>query len=165
MGKDTRILCWGDQCDGTYRNPVLFADFSDPDVIRVGNDFYLIASDFNYMEHLGRVCHLVPYRWQDDDWPKFAEGNVCSMMSWEKPNVGAVYPLSRPEVCDEFNEPSLNPIWQWNHNPVYEKWSLTEHPGFLRLKSMPAPDHANARNTLTQKIWDTCGIIDVKLNK
>lgn len=39
----------GDQVDGTYRNPVLFADFSDPDVIRVGNDFYLIASDFNYM--------------------------------------------------------------------------------------------------------------------
>ncbi len=370
MGKDNRILCWGDQGDGTYRNPVLFADFSDPDVIRVGSDFYLIASDFNYMgtqvlhskdlvnweiigqvfdslkisplfdqmqkysrgfwapslryhngryyiyvctpeeglfmwhaehprgpwsdtfcvkevdrwedpcpfwddngnaylvhsrlgagplilhrmtsdgtrllddgreiyygkgaegpkmfkrngwyyislpengvalgvqtiirsrnvygpyerkvvlpetnphqggmvefengegwfigfkymEHLGRVCHLVPYSWQDDDWPKFAEGNVYSMMSWEKPNVGAVYPVSRPEVSDEFNEPVLNPIWQWNHNPVHEKWSLTERPGFLRLKSTPAPNHELARNTLTQKIWDTCGIIDVKLN-
>lgn len=32
--------------DGTYRNPVLAADWSDPDVIRVGDDFYLTASSF-----------------------------------------------------------------------------------------------------------------------
>lgn len=35
---------WGDQGDGTFRNPVLPADFSDPDVIRVGNDYYGISS-------------------------------------------------------------------------------------------------------------------------
>jgi beta-xylosidase len=35
---------WGDQCDGTYRNPVLPADFSDPDFIRVGKDYYGISS-------------------------------------------------------------------------------------------------------------------------
>ena len=40
---------WGDQGDGTYRNPVLNADFSDPDVIRVGNKFYMVASDFHFM--------------------------------------------------------------------------------------------------------------------
>ena len=31
-----------------YRNPVINADYSDPDVIRVGDDFYLVASSFNY---------------------------------------------------------------------------------------------------------------------
>ena len=36
-----------DQGDGTYRNPILCADYSDPDVIRVGDDFYLTASSFN----------------------------------------------------------------------------------------------------------------------
>ena len=36
-----------DNGDGTYTNPVLFADYSDPDVIRVGEDFYLTASSFN----------------------------------------------------------------------------------------------------------------------
>ena len=40
---------WGDQGDGTYRNPVLNADFSDPDVIRVGRKFYMVASDFHFM--------------------------------------------------------------------------------------------------------------------
>lgn len=36
-----------DQRDGTYRNPILLADYSDPDVVRVGDDFYLTASSFN----------------------------------------------------------------------------------------------------------------------
>jgi beta-xylosidase len=35
-----------DQGDGTYKNPVLFADYSDPDAIRVGDDFYLVSSSF-----------------------------------------------------------------------------------------------------------------------
>lgn len=36
-----------DNGDGTYRNPVLYADYSDPDVVRSGSDFYLVASSFN----------------------------------------------------------------------------------------------------------------------
>ncbi|MFP3835974.1 family 43 glycosylhydrolase, partial [Chryseobacterium sp. SIMBA_028] len=30
-----------------YRNPILYADYSDPDVTRVGNDYYMTASSFN----------------------------------------------------------------------------------------------------------------------
>ncbi|HKE60666.1 MAG TPA: glycoside hydrolase 43 family protein [Pyrinomonadaceae bacterium] len=36
-----------DNGDGTYKNPIIYADYSDPDVIRVGADFYLTASSFN----------------------------------------------------------------------------------------------------------------------
>jgi len=36
-----------DQGDGTYRNPIIYADYSDPDVIRVGDDFYMVSSSFN----------------------------------------------------------------------------------------------------------------------
>ena len=36
-----------DNGDGTYKNPILHADYSDPDVIRVGDDYYLTASSFN----------------------------------------------------------------------------------------------------------------------
>jgi beta-xylosidase len=32
---------------GVYRNPVLPADYSDPDVIRVGDTYYLVASSFH----------------------------------------------------------------------------------------------------------------------
>jgi beta-xylosidase len=41
-----------DNRNGTYKNPVLYADYSDPDVIRVGNDYYLTASSFNCMPGL-----------------------------------------------------------------------------------------------------------------
>jgi len=34
---------------GNFRNPILYADYSDPDVIRTGEDFYLVASSFHFM--------------------------------------------------------------------------------------------------------------------
>lgn len=36
-----------DNDDGTYKNPILHADYSDPDAIRVGDDYYMSASSFN----------------------------------------------------------------------------------------------------------------------
>src|SRR5215216_6044698 len=35
-----------DNGDGTYKNPILHADYSDPDAIRVGDNFYLVSSSF-----------------------------------------------------------------------------------------------------------------------
>ena len=35
-----------DNGDGTYKNPILYADYSDPDAIRVGDDFYMTSSSF-----------------------------------------------------------------------------------------------------------------------
>jgi beta-xylosidase len=36
-----------DNGDGTYTNPVLYADYSDPDIVKVGEDFYMVTSSFN----------------------------------------------------------------------------------------------------------------------
>lgn len=33
--------------NGKYKNPIIFADYSDPDVCRAGNDYYLVASSFD----------------------------------------------------------------------------------------------------------------------
>jgi beta-xylosidase len=33
--------------NGTYKNPILHADYSDPDAIRVGDDYYMTASSFD----------------------------------------------------------------------------------------------------------------------
>lgn len=40
---------WGDQGNGTYINPILNADYSDPDVIRVGEKYYMVCSEFHYV--------------------------------------------------------------------------------------------------------------------
>ncbi|AUS04343.1 glycoside hydrolase 43 family protein [Pseudotamlana carrageenivorans] len=36
-----------DNGNGTYNNPILYSDYSDPDVVRVGDDYYMTASSFN----------------------------------------------------------------------------------------------------------------------
>ena len=41
-----------DNGDGTYKNPIINADYSDPDAIRVGDDFYMISSSFEDMPGL-----------------------------------------------------------------------------------------------------------------
>jgi len=41
------VVWSADKGDGTYMNPILHADYSDPDVIRVGDDYYMTASSFN----------------------------------------------------------------------------------------------------------------------
>ena len=41
-----------DNGNGTYKNPVINADYSDPDAICVGDDFYMIASSFDQVPGL-----------------------------------------------------------------------------------------------------------------
>ena len=36
-----------DNGDDTYKNPVLYADYSDPDIVRLGDDYYMTASSFS----------------------------------------------------------------------------------------------------------------------
>jgi endoglucanase len=43
----SRAQAWqSDNGDGTFTNPVLYADYPDPDIIRVGSDFYMVTTTF-----------------------------------------------------------------------------------------------------------------------
>jgi beta-xylosidase len=46
QSSQTRGVWIPDNGDGTYKNPVIYADYSDPDAIRVGDDFYMTSSSF-----------------------------------------------------------------------------------------------------------------------
>ncbi|HTY36576.1 MAG TPA: family 43 glycosylhydrolase, partial [Bacteroidota bacterium] len=47
------IPAWSpDNGDGTYTNPVIYADYSDPDAIRVGDDYYMTSSSFSHFPGL-----------------------------------------------------------------------------------------------------------------
>jgi beta-xylosidase len=52
-----------DRGDGTFCNPVLYADYSDPDVIRDGDDFFLVASSFNCTPGLPILHSRVLVNW------------------------------------------------------------------------------------------------------
>jgi beta-xylosidase len=59
-------------------------------------------------------------------------------------------------ASDEFkrkkSEPAIPLVWQWNHNPVNDLWSVTARKGFLRLTTGRIDTlFVQARNTLTQR--------------
>jgi beta-xylosidase len=77
-----------DNGNGTYKNPILYADYSDPDVIRVKDDFYLTSSSFS-------------------NFPGLPILHSKDLVNWEIIGHGAPhYPF------DEFNRPQHgNGIW------------------------------------------------------
>ena len=40
---------WGDQGDGTYKNPILESNYPNNDVIRVGDTFYMMSSNKHFV--------------------------------------------------------------------------------------------------------------------
>jgi len=47
LGQQLRQPWSADLGNGSYRNPILHADYSDPDAIRVGDTYYMTASSFS----------------------------------------------------------------------------------------------------------------------
>ncbi|HLJ54597.1 MAG TPA: glycoside hydrolase 43 family protein [Chthonomonadaceae bacterium] len=103
---------------------------------------------------VGRTPWLVPMKWADG-WPILGvDGKAPATLGLRarKPDVPAIV------ASDEFNrrpgQPALPLVWQWNHNPDGRLWSVTERPGFLRLRTGRIDaDLLSARNTLTQRTF------------
>lgn len=110
---------------------------------------------WSMMDHnsVGRLTCLSPVTWKDG-FPIFGlPGNLTrSPKIWIKPNTGFSSPPKAPfRRSDDFSAKILQPVWQWNHVPVENKWSLTERSGVLRLHSLNASEFWMAKNTLTQR--------------
>ncbi len=100
---------------------------------------------------IGRVPLLMPCTWIDG-WPILGDENGKVPFSGKislKP-----HPVNSHIVeSDEFSSSKLKKCWQWNHNPLNEYWSLTECPGYLRLKTNKVVGSLYAaRNTITQRM-------------
>ena len=85
----------------------------------------------------GRPQFLEPVVWKDG-WPLIGvdtNGNGIGEVVWEhrKPIDGC--PVTAPATDDDFSKPQLGLQWSWRFNPKMDRWSLTERPGFLRLKA------------------------------
>lgn len=110
------------------------------------------AYTFQDRDYLGRCVMLYPMRWVDD-WPVVGpEGRPAKgVVTYKKPDTRQ-QPLSYPQMSDDFSSRKLNEVWEFNHVPNPERWSLTDHKGYLRLYASPAKGFEWARNSLTQKI-------------
>lgn len=99
----------------------------------------------------GRPQFLEPVTWQDG-WPLIGvdtNGNGIGEVVWEHKKPIQGFPVTAPATDDDFNRPTLGLQWQWVLNPLMDRWSLTERPGFLRLKAC-APLGPEAGKNLKQ---------------
>ena len=84
-----------DQGDGTYKNPVLYADYSDPDVCRVGDDFYMTSSSFGCLPALQILHSKDLVNWSIVSRSGFTSTSYrCDASAWQ-PCMGSVYPSSQ----------------------------------------------------------------------
>ncbi len=82
--------------------------------------------------NMGRETFLLPVEWTDDGWPVVNGGRG---VEWECPYP----PLPREEPCpsparENFDTPELPFEFNFCRNPEPSGWSLTDRPGFLRLR-------------------------------
>ena len=99
---------------------------------------------------VGRIPYLVPVEWKDG-WPVLG-------VNGKVPDTLAL-PVNKSLIpgivdSDDFSSEKLKLVWQWNHNPVNELWSLSERQGFLRLKTGRIDSiFTQCRNMLTQRTF------------
>ncbi|MDU7147798.1 MAG: glycoside hydrolase family 43 protein [Clostridium sp.] len=88
-----------------------------------------------YYKNLGRETFLVPVEWEDG-WPIVSPGTGRIEHTYTSPNL-PYYPVENLPIRDDFNNETLNFIWNSIRTPKDNFYSLTERTGFLRLKLKP----------------------------
>jgi len=103
---------------------------------------------------VGRIPYLVPVKWENG-WPVLGtNGKVPDTL--DLPASKGLIPgiVASDEFSRRKGEPALPLVWQWNHNPDNNLWSVTQRKGFLRLITGRVDSlFVNARNTLTQRTF------------
>ena len=125
----------GGRTDGIAQGPIIDTP---------KGDWYAIQ----FQDHgaVGRIPCIQPVTWVDG-WPIMGENGVpMEEVTVNLPPSGRDYVWDN----DEFDDSKLALVWQWNHKAP-EGWSLTERPGWLRLRATKATGLADARGTLTQR--------------
>ena len=93
-----------DNGDNTYNNPIIYADYSDPDVVRIGEDYYMTSSSFNAVPGLP-ILHSK------------------DMVNWKIIN----HALPEQVPVETFNKPQHgNGVWapaiRYHNNEIYIYW-------------------------------------------
>ena len=132
-----------DNGDGTYKNPIIFADYSDPDVIRVGDDFYMTASSFNAVPGLP-ILHSK------------------DLVNWQVIN----YALRRLEPDEVYSRPQHgNGIWapaiRYHNGEYYIYYGDPDFGIFVTKARDPAAQWSKPVRVSGEKGWiDPCPLWD-----
>lgn len=157
-GIRTQLCFRSDKVEGPYEmKQILSCDMDFPNhgvaqgafVDTQNGDWYAML--FQDHEAVGRVPVLMPLTWIDG-WPMLGDENGNVPVVMQVPIKGVQPNKGKLVVSDNFSSQELGLTWQWNHNPDNSLWSLTERPGYMRLKTGRVVNSIfEARNSLTQR--------------
>lgn len=103
---------------------------------------------------------LLPVSWKNG-WPMIGKLNDSpepGVMVWKGTMPATQKARLNLQRSDDFDTPTLGAQWQWNYEPRREMFSLSERPGWLRLKAFKPLESQNllkVGNTITQRSFRT----------
>ena len=110
-----------DQGNGTYKNPILYADYSDPDACRVGDDYYMTSSSFGSLPAL-QILHSK------------------DLVNWTI--IGAAVPHALPPYTDVERPEHGNRVWapciRYHNGEFYIFWGDPDQGAFMVKATDPA---------------------------
>ncbi|MHA4896300.1 glycoside hydrolase family 43 protein [Pedobacter sp. PWIIR3] len=154
-GMRTVLVHRADQLTGPYEGQIALQDkgVAQGGLIQTtqGSWYAYLFRDFGAV---GRIPYLVPVNWKDN-WPVIG---VDHKVPDELDLPASRGPIPGIVASDEFSRKpgaaKLPLVWQWNHNPDNQLWSVSKRAGFLRLSTGQLSGNLlEARNTLSQRTF------------
>lgn len=154
-GMRTVLIHRADNIAGPYEGRVALQDKGVAQgglISTPGNQWF--AYLFRDFGSVGRVPYLVPVKWEDG-WPLLGVNHQVPD-SLALPANKSLMPgiVSSDDFNRKRGDRDLPLVWQWNHNPVNQLWSVRQRKGYLRLITGRLDTTlVAARNTLTQRTF------------
>lgn len=153
-GMRTQLVYRADSLTGEYEGRIVLQDSG------IAQGAYIDTPDGEWYAFLfqdngavGRTPWLIPVRWTDG-WPVLGTGGTAPRELDLPAGEGLIGGVVASDEFDYAVGDELPLVWQWNHNPVDDLWSLDERPGFLRLTNGRLDStFLDTQNTLTQRTY------------
>lgn len=142
---------WGQQSDGTYRNPIIPSDYSDLDCIRVGEDYYAISSTMHFSPGMTILHSRDLVNWE-------IVGNAISDLTQISPALGW-------QKMDRNGRGVWAGTIRYNKGRFYIFFGTPDEGYFMTSASKAEGPWNPLICLLNEKGWDDCSVIWDKKGK
>jgi beta-xylosidase len=133
---------WGDQRDGTFVNPILPADYSDLDAIRVGDDYYAISSTFQFSPG-----EIVLHSKDLVNW---------TILSHAVTDVTQIGPEFNYDLMNRYGHGIWAGSIRYHNNKFWIYFGTPDEGFFMTTAVNPAGPWAPLKSVWKVKGWDDC---------
>ena len=125
---------WGDQGNGTYKNPILESNYPDNDVIKVGDTFYMMSSTNHLVPGMTILKSKDLVNWE------FSNCILPAPITFDKDfDIGHDFMVNRATWAGSFGYNGQYYFAYWCHNKQRSRPGATLKIVYAKAKSMEGP--------------------------